>query len=341
MPSIAHVGYGYWGRNLARNFSRIGALVAVVDANVQAAEEAAATYGVQTLSFDDALAAKEIDAISIASPAELHYSLARSALERGKHVFVEKPLALDVAEAEHLSELADSRGLTLMVGHLLHYHPIYVRLAQMVRDGELGNLRYAYSNRLSLGKFRIEENVLWSFAPHDISMLLGLFDEDPISVSAQGSIAFTPNVADFVTAQMKFRNGAGAHIQVSWLHPFKEQKLVVIGQKAMAVFEDSEPNWDRKLLVYDHVIDTAGRVPTPTKADARPIIVPHGEPLLEECKHFIRSIENGTEPRTGAREGLRVLRTLSLAEDKLRENLGIKDLRPAMLNSLRNDRENS
>ena len=323
MISIAHIGYGYWGRNLARNFAQIGALSAVVDANPQAAEEAAATYGVKALSFSDVMEAKDIDAVSIASPAELHYSLARTALEHGKHVFVEKPLALEVSEAEHLCSLAESRGLTLMVGHLLHYHPVYVRLAEMVRGGELGRIRYAYSNRLTLGKFRTEENVLWSFAPHDISMLLGLFDGDPIHVSAQGCVAFTPGVADFVTAQMKFASGACAHVQVSWMHPFKEQKLVVIGETAMAVFEDSQPDWDRKLLVYDHMIDTSGPVPIPTKAEPRAIVVPRSEPLKEECLHFIRSIENGTEPRSGSQEGLRVLKALSAAERMLRDNLQI------------------
>lgn len=198
MASIAHVGYGYWGRNLARNFAELGALKVVVDPDPRAAESAAAAHGARAAGFEEMLADPAIDGVSIASPAEMHFAHAKAALEAGKHVFVEKPLALDVGEAEQLSALAQTRGLTLMVGHLLQYHPIYVKLREIVRGGELGRLLYVYSNRLSLGKFRREENVLWSFAPHDISMILGLFDAEPLEVSAQGNVAYTPGVADLV-----------------------------------------------------------------------------------------------------------------------------------------------
>lgn len=321
MVSVAHVGYGYWGRNLARSFSQIGALRAVVDANPAAAEEAAGTFNVKAMTFAEAIEAKGIDAISIASPAELHYALALTALEHGKHVFVEKPLALDVGEAEHLNTVARERKLVLMVGHLLQYHPCYIKLVELMRSGELGAIRYAYSNRLSLGKFRTEENVLWSFAPHDFSMLLGLFDSEPTNITAQGCVAYSPGVADFVTVQMRFPQGSAAHIQVSWMHPFKEQKLVVIAERGMAVFEDSNPDWDRKLTVYDHVVDASGAVPMATKGEARFIAVPKGEPLMAECSHFISAIENGTEPRTGGAEGLRVLKALDAAETALRQTL--------------------
>jgi predicted dehydrogenase len=324
MAAIAHVGYGYWGRNLARNFSELGVLSAVVDFDPKAAEAGAKALSVRAASFDEVLADKAIDGVSLASPAVLHFAQAKAALEAGKHVFVEKPLALDVGEAEALCALAKDRGRVLMVGHLLQYHPIYIRLRRMVEEGELGRLRYVYSNRMSLGKFRTEENVLWSFAPHDISMILGLFGSDPLSVTAQGSVAFTPGVADMVTMQMHFPGGGSGHVQTSWMHPFKEQRLVVIGERAMAVFEDSDPDWNAKLKLYRHRIDTSGPLPNPVKVDAELVSVSQSEPLRAECAHFAECIDQGRQPRTDGKEGLRVLKVLNMAEQALVENLRLQ-----------------
>lgn len=322
MASIAHIGYGYWGKNLARNFSELGVLKAIIDADPKASSAAAAALGTKAISFEDMLAAPDIDAVSIASPAEMHFGQAMAALEAGKHVYVEKPLALNVAEAERLHALALRSGLTLMVGHLLQYHPVYVKLRAMVEAGELGPLLYVYSNRLSLGKFRREENVLWSFAPHDISMVLGLFGGEPYHVTAQGNVSYTPGIADMVTMQMHFPGGGSGHVQVSWMHPFKEQRLVVIGEKAMAVFEDSQPDWGQKLKLYRHRIDRGGPVPVPEKAEAEAIIVPRSEPLRNECTHFIACIDERRTPITDGVEGLAVLRCLQKAELALQENLG-------------------
>lgn len=321
MTSIAHVGHGYWGRNLARNFFELGHLAAIVDADPNAARLAARTYGVRAASFDEVLADQAIDGISIASPAGQHFAQAKAAIEAGKHVYVEKPLALDVAEAAQLCELAEASRRVLMVGHLLQYHPCYLRLRELVEQGELGRLLHVYSNRLSLGKFRNEENVLWSFAPHDISMILGLAGEEPGEVTAQGNVAFLPGIADLVTVQMRFGSGMRAHILASWMHPFKEQKLVVIGDKAMAVFEDSAPAWEDKLLIYPHQIDMSGPVPQPRKAEAQRVDVVKAEPLKEECRHFIGCMESGSTPRTDGREGLRVLRVLDRAQRALSENI--------------------
>lgn len=323
MTSIAHVGYGYWGRNIARNMAELGHLAAIVDPDPRAAEAGAATLGVRAATWDEVLADPGIDGVSIASPAPLHFAHASAAIEAGKHVFVEKPVALDVAEAEKLCALAESRKRVLMVGHLLHYHPAYLKLREIVEAGQLGRVLHVYSNRLSLGKFRNEENVWWSFAPHDVSMILALVGEEPIDVSAQGNVAFTPGVADLVTAQMRFPGGACAHVLASWMHPFKEQRLVVIGDKAMAVFEDSQPNWDDKLLIYRHAIDTNGSVPQPTKAEAERVAAEKAEPLKEECRHFVSCIESGATARTDGREGLAVLRVLDRAERALTENLKI------------------
>lgn len=317
MTLIAHVGHGYWGRNLARNFHELGNLAAIVDPDAETAASAAATYGVRALSYEEALKDERIVGVSIASPAGLHFQQAKAALEAGKHVYVEKPVALDLTEAQTLCEIAEKRGLTLMVGHLLQYHPVYARLREMVAAGELGKIFHVYSNRLSLGKFRTEENVLWSFAPHDISMILGLIGDEPSKITAQGTVAFTPGVADLVTAQMQFPGGANAHVLVSWMHPFKEQRLVVIGETGMAVFEDSQAAWDDKLVIYRHSIDREGPVPNPVKAEGEKIAVAKAEPLKEECRHFIACIENRQTPRTDGREGLAVLRVLDAAEKAL------------------------
>ncbi len=321
MTSIAHVGYGYWGRNIARNMAELGYLKAIVDPDARAAVGAAEALGVKAVSWEQVLADPSIDGVSIASPATMHFAQARAALSAGKHVFVEKPVALDISEAEQLRDLAEETGRVLMVGHLLQYHPIYLRLRDMVMAGDIGRLRYVYSNRLSLGKFRGEENVLWSFAPHDISMILGLVGAEPTSVTAQGVASFQPGIADLATAQMCFPDGSRAHVMASWMHPFKEQRLVVIGEKAMAVFEDSQPAWEDKLLVYRHVIDTLGPVPNPRKADAERVDVAKAEPLKEECRHFAECIKSGLRPRTDGREGLAVLRVLDSAERALAENL--------------------
>jgi len=321
MASIAHVGYGYWGRNLARNFFELGHLAAIVDTDEGVAEAAAKAFGVPAMRFETALADPGIDAISLASPAGMHHRQAKAALEAGKHVYVEKPLALDIGEAEELNALAEARGLTLMVGHLLQYHPVYLKLRELVEAGELGAIRHVYSNRLSLGKFRTEENVLWSFAPHDISMILRLAGGEPVEVTAQGNAVFTPGVADLVTVQMRFGQGTRAHVLASWMHPFKEQRLVVIGEAGMAVFEDSQPEWADKLLLYRHVIDCSGQVPTPSKAEAERVHVEKAEPLKQECVHFAQCIETGMRPRTDGREAIAVLRVLDRAERALARSL--------------------
>ena len=321
MAAIAHVGHGYWGKNLARNFHELGHLAAIVDPDAKAAQAAASAYGVRALSFEEVLADPAIDAVSLASPAILHFTQAKATLEAGKHVYVEKPLSLDVAEAEELGRIAKARGLVLMVGHLLQYHPVYMKLREMVAAGEFGRLLHIYSNRLSLGKFRTEENALWSFAPHDISMVLGLVGEEPDAVTAQGTVAFTPGIADLVTAQMRFAGGTRAHVMTCWMHPFKEQRLVVIGDKAMAVFEDSQPAWEDKLLLYRHKIDASGAVPNPFKADAERVAVEKAEPLKEECRHFVHCVETGATPRTDGSEGVAVLRVLDAAERALTGNL--------------------
>jgi predicted dehydrogenase/acetyltransferase-like isoleucine patch superfamily enzyme len=314
---IAVVGCGYWGKNLVRNFAELGALAAICDPDRASAEKLAAASKSRVVGWQPLLEDASIDAVAIAAPAALHFQLARAALEAGKHVFVEKPLALEVAEAERLCEIASRVDRRLMVGHLLQYHPAFLKLRELVRQGALGRLQYIYSNRLNLGKIRREEDALWSFAPHDISMILALVGQEPERVAAEGGAYLHKTIADVTTTHFTFAGGERAHIFVSWLHPFKEQKLVVVGDRAQAVFNDGEP-WDRKLQLYPHRIEWRDTMPVPEKAEAQPVALEVGEPLQLECLHFLESIARGTTPRTDGREGVRVLKVLAQASAALK-----------------------
>ncbi len=308
--NVAVVGCGYWGKNLARNFSELNVLKAIVDSNPETAKRHADMHNVTAMNMATALADDSIHGVVIAAPAELHKTLVLEAVAAGKHVYVEKPLALSVIDGEEMRDAAKAAGVTLMVGHLLQYHPIFVALRDMVQAGELGKLRYAYSNRLSMGKFRLEEDAFWSLAPHDVSMILALFNEEPSEVRGGGLDFITPGIADESRLDMVFPSGGRAHVFTSWLHPFKEQRLVVVGNKAMMVFEDSQPDWGKKLACYRHKVDLSGRVPEPVKADLEYIAVPKGEPLKSECQHFLDCIISGDTPFTDVEEALRVLRVL-------------------------------
>lgn len=310
---IAQVGCGYWGKNLVRNYAQIGALGAVVDGDPDTAARMAQEHGVVAATLDEVLANPEIGGISFATPAETHAPLAAKALEAGKHVYVEKPLAMSATECRQMISDAERAGRVLMVGHLLQYHPIFAALRDMVGAGGIGALRYVYSNRLSLGKFRIEEDVMWSFAPHDVSMILALANAPVADVHARGTSFVTPGIADFATMELSFEGGLRGHAFTSWAHPFKEQRLVAIGETGMAVFEDSAPEWEKKLAVYRHQIDTSGPVPVPSKADATYIDVPRGEPLRTECEAFVEAVRTGVAPRTDGAEGLAVIDVLERA----------------------------
>jgi UDP-2-acetamido-3-amino-2,3-dideoxy-glucuronate N-acetyltransferase len=317
-PKIAVIGSGYWGKNLVRNFDQLGSLKRICDKNETTLAQFREQYpDVETcLAYSDVLADSEIAGVVIAAPAELHFSLAREAILAGKHVYVEKPLVLDEREGEILIELAKEQNRVLMVGHLLQYHPIFIKLKELKNSGELGRINYIYSNRLNLGKIRREENIFWSFAPHDISMILSLAGEKPKSVMATGGCYLHQKIADVTTAHMAFASGLRTHIFVSWLHPFKEQKLVVVGDQKMAVFDDTQP-WEDKLLLYPHKIEWENNVPTPHKAEAERIVVPQSEPLKEECQHFLDCITENKRPVTDGEEGLAVLSVLIACQKSL------------------------
>lgn len=313
---VAVVGCGAWGKNHVRTHAAIGSLAAVVDPDPAVAAAHAATYGVSASTFEQVLDDPTIAGVVIAAPAADHARLAHAALDAGKHVFVEKPLALTVEDAEWVVAKAAAADRVLMVGHLLQYHPAFLALRDLVAEGRLGDLRYLYSNRLNLGQFRQEENSLWSFAPHDLSMLLSLVGDEPEQVWATGAAYLNPAVADVTTTHLEFASGPRAHVFVSWLHPFKEQRLVVVGSDAMAVFDDL-CDWPEKLVLFDHGVDWSQGRPRPERADGVAVELDQTEPLRVECEHFLSCIETGATPRTDGLEGLRVLRVLARAEESL------------------------
>lgn len=314
--SIAVIGTGHWGKNHVRNFKDLGVLSCICDSDASRSKLLAKEYGVESFGWDEILSSNTIQGVVIALPAELHYSFAKEALLRGKHVFVEKPLALKVEEAEELCILAEERKLTLMVGHLLQYHSAFLKLKDMVVSGQLGDIHYIYSNRLNLGKIRQEEDTLWSFAPHDISMILSLVGEEPEAIDAFGGYYLNKSIADVTATHLSFPSGPKAHVFVSWLHPFKEQKLVIVGSKGMAVFDDGK-DWDRKVLLYPHVIEWEEGMPIPSKAEALPVKLEASEPLRDECQHFLDCMQTGHPPKTDGREGLAVLKVLNRATTSL------------------------
>ena len=312
---ISIIGCGYWGKNLVRNFAELGVLHSVCDANQELAKQAAQAYDVQSLSLEEVLKS-ECDGVVIAAPAAQHFELTQASLHAGKHVFVEKPLSLKVEEAKKLCDLSMQVGRKLMVGHLLQYHPAFLELKALIKKGNLGRLQYIYSNRFNLGKFRNGENILWCFAPHDISMILGLAGDLPESIYATGACHLNPRIHDVTTTHMRFTNGIQAHIFVSWLHPYKEQKLVVVGDRGMAVFDDGLP-WGEKLKLYPHQVTWVDGLPQPEKADVIHVPLEVSEPLKIECQHFMDCIAQNHIPRTDGAEGLRVLQVLDAAQQSL------------------------
>ena len=311
---VALAGCGYWGRNLARNLHQMGHLTAVCDPSAKVLKELKGTYkGVRTTAkFDDLLKDAKTKAVAIAAPAVQHYDLARRALMADKDVFVEKPLSLKVPDAEALVDLAKRRKRVLMVGHILEYHPAIRKLKEFVDSGELGDIHYVYSNRLNLGKIRHEENILWSFAPHDISVILLLVGAMPESAATSGQHYLRHDVADVTMSWLAFPGKARAHIFVSWLHPFKEQKLVVIGSRKMAVFDDVVK--DGKLKIFDKGVEWKDGQPVIRQTAESTLFFPEMEPLREELSHFVECVRTRKTPRTDGANGVRVLRVLDACQ---------------------------
>jgi predicted dehydrogenase len=322
-PSRGHIcvaGCGHWGKNLARNFSTLGHLYAICESDAARRQSFSELYPTAKAfgSLEEALADPDLDALVLATPAEHHCRMALAALRAGKDVFAEKPLALDWQEGAEMVRTARQCGRILMVGHLLRYHPAVLKMQELVADPAFGKIEYIYSNRLSMGKIRREENALWSFAPHDISVILALMGRLPIQVTATGGAYLQPNIADVTVSNLLFDQGARSHIFVSWLHPYKEQRLVVIGSGQMAVFEDSRP--DNKLILYDKRIEWKNGVIEGAKSQGVPVAFDTEEPLRRECQHFIDCVIHHREPLTTGDEGVMVLQVLQACQRSLQMN---------------------
>jgi UDP-2-acetamido-3-amino-2,3-dideoxy-glucuronate N-acetyltransferase len=321
VPQIALVGCGYWGKNLCRNFHALGALAAVVDAteNGQATARTLAPDAQITNSLDEVLRNDQIQGVALATPAETHAELAIQAMQAGKDLFVEKPMALTLDDAEKMKEVAEETGRILMVGHLLEYHPAVLKLRELINLGELGKINYIYSNRLNFGKVRTEENALWSFAPHDVAVILRLLGQSPITVSASGGAYLTKGTADVTLSNLKFSDDSRAHIFVSWLHPYKEQRLVVVGDQKMAIFNDVA-SYCEKLQLYPQRVEFDGALPILKKEDAEFIEHDNTEPLREECAHFLECMKSRNKPLTDAQSGIEVLKVLHACQASIEKN---------------------
>lgn len=316
-PKIAVLGCGYWGKNLVRNFQQLGALALVCDpgpAGREKAKEIAPDVRV-TADFEEAFSSEEIDAVVIATPAETHRPLAIEAMREGKDVFVEKPLALTHSEGMEIKAKAEETECLLMVGHLLEYHPAVLKLREMLRQRSLGTINYIYSHRLNFGKVRTAENALWSFAPHDIAVILRLAGAMPTEVTCVGGSFITPGLADVTMSCLHFQDGLRAHIFVSWLNPFKEQKLVVVGDQKMAVFNDVAK--EEKLMLFNQRVEIKDRVPFLHNGDAAPVEISRAEPLRNECQHFLDCVRERRQPMTGGQNGLDVLQVLQACQASL------------------------
>jgi len=313
---VAVVGCGYWGKNLVRNFAELGVLRAICDANDETLMAFQQQYGAEGVtSFHQVLAMPDVQAVVIATPAATHAELVLQALAAGKDVFVEKPLALTLEDALKIQAIAQKHDRILMVGHLLEYHPALVKLRTLMDDGKIGKLQYLYSNRLSTGKVRTEENVLWSFAPHDICAILGCVGQLPRSVQAVGS-THLGTVEDVCWINLEFDHNIKAHIFVSWFHPFKEQRLVVTGDYGSLVFDDVSS--DSKLVFYEQTVELQQHTPVLKKVAQSSIPLPSGEPLKAECQHFLDCIQSRQTPITGIQNGIDVLTVLQAAQQSLK-----------------------
>ncbi|MBI3079212.1 MAG: Gfo/Idh/MocA family oxidoreductase [Deltaproteobacteria bacterium] len=324
MVRVGCIGLGYWGKNLVRNFVGLPgcSLAYCCDLDASVLEKVATAYPSvrATVEAGEVFTAPEVDAVVIATPPPTHAELVARALGAGKHVFVEKPLALTGAEAERLVALAAERGRKLMVGHLLKYHPAVQRIRELILGGELGRLYYIYSQRVNLGQVRNEENALWSLGPHDVSVILYLLDADPERVSAWGRAYLQEGVEDVVFLNLLFSDGRMANVQLSWLDPHKIRRMTVVGTRKMVVFDDMEGM--EKIKVYDKGVDYTEDPGYPGGLTLRfgDIYIPRvdaTEPLRLECEHFLQCVEQDRIPFTDGQDGLRVVRVLEAAQKSI------------------------
>jgi len=319
IPRIAVIGCGAWGKNLARNFAELGALVAICDTDSQKAKASALEYKVDAFTADQVFSHSAVDAVVIASLAPFHAEQAEWALKAGKHVYVEKPMALSVMDAKKLCFLAKTHNRILMVGHILQYHPAFMALKE--RLSELGSLKHIYANRLALGRFRYHESILWDLASHDISLILALAQSQPNKIDAIGQTFLTPEKPASALLNLTFPSGLTAHIHASWLSPFKEQKLIVTGENGIAVFDDRKPLAEKLIISKGCFEWKHGQPHANDGFESHAVLLPEFEPLKHECLHFLSCIQKGETPLTSGEEGLCVTEVLEAAEKSLQDKV--------------------
>ncbi|MCH9032672.1 MAG: Gfo/Idh/MocA family oxidoreductase [candidate division Zixibacteria bacterium] len=325
MENIGIIGIGGWGRNLLRTMRNLAGsnLTMACDLDSKRTSAAEHTYPglITTQRPEDILENDDIKAVVIATPPSSHYELASKAMKNGKDVLVEKPLALSVSDGEKLLKESEELDRILMVGHIMVYHPATLYLKDLIKSGELGDIRYIYSSRVNLGKVRSIENSWWSFAPHDISIILYLLDAPLVRASSTGAAYLQDGIEDVVFTTLEFGDGIIAHIHVSWLDPHKERKVTIVGSKKMVVFDDTEAT--EKIRIYDKGADrnldydTYGEYMSIRSGDIVIPRIPGGEPLAAECTHFLKCIETREKPRSDGRAGLITLRALDAAQRSL------------------------
>jgi predicted dehydrogenase len=338
--TLAVAGCGYWGPNLVRNFKQLPncRLKAVCDASNQRLSHMRRIYpdvGI-TEKYEDLLNDPEINAIAVATPVRFHHGMAKAALEAGKHVFVEKPLARTAAEAEELVEIAENKGLTLMVGHTFLFSPAVWKMKSIIDSGDIGEVQYIAARRLNLGLFQKDINVAWDLAPHDISIILHLLDELPVSVSCMGASHVNPEIQDVTMMHLNFRKNRCAFIHNSWLDPKKVRQMTVVGSQRMIVYDDTEPL--EKLKVYDARVEVPPHYDTFAEftysyhyGDSYVPYIKQDEPLKLECAHFIECIREDSMPMSNGHFGLEVVRILETSTESLKlkgESVPVKTSEP-------------
>ena len=326
MIRVGQIGVGYWGKNLLRNFSELGdcEVTWICDIAEDVRDRVRASHPSARVTADAAelFADNDLDAVIIATPATTHATIARAALAAGKHVFVEKPMALTVEDAQSLVDEAARVDRILMVGHLLEYHPAFTCVKELIDRGDLGDVYYLYSTRVNLGRVREDENAMWSLAPHDISIALMMVRDEPVSVAASGHAYLQPGIEDVAFVSLRFARGTIAHMHVSWLDPHKVRQLTVVGSKKMAVVDDQESS--EKVRIYDKGVNWTGQYQTYGEAltlRTGDIFIPQiemTEPLRVECQTYLDAIADGRPPRSDGRDGLRVVKVLAAADESMK-----------------------
>lgn len=316
MAKIALLGCGMWGRNIARNLSRLNVLAAVCDADRDRASNFATQFDSQEMTFEAILSDPSIDGIMLATNANTHKELATQALAQGKHVYIEKPMALTLADAKAIETAAITANKGVMIGHLIRYHPAFISLLEQIQSGAIGKVKHIQANRLAMGRIRNSESVLFDLCPHDLSLILAIAGTQPSQVICHGVSHITPGVVDILSTGLGFENGISAHMQTSWLSPYKEHRLTVTGETGSLVFDDTKP-WQEKLTLFQDEITQSGTLFLIERASPLTLPISESEPLRDEMQAFINLIDHDVTPPTHAQEGVCVQQVLEEMQSQL------------------------